>query len=127
MGMLCAVTFTRYGRLYYADPGAHAPKIGEHILVSADNGPEVGLCVWAPQWVDEDTSGFPKVLGLAEEKDMGRDEKSRRRKAEVKVAARRLIREHKLPMRVVGADAALDDNRVTVYFTAPQRVDFRSL
>ncbi len=130
--MLCAVSFNRYGRLYYLDPGEFRPQVGDRVLVPTDDGPEVAECVWAAQWVGEDTDGFPKLAGLAGDEDLSRDELLRRRKAEAKVAAKRLIREHSLPMKVVAIDHVLatadgDGDRTTVYFTAPHRVDFRSL
>jgi cell fate regulator YaaT (PSP1 superfamily) len=131
MGMLCAVSFNRYGRLYYLDPGELRPQVGDRVLVPTDEGPEVAECVWAAQWVSDDTSGFPKLAGLAEEEDLRRDEQLRRRKADAKVAAKRLIREHGLPMKVVAVDHVFANesgsDRTTIYFTAPHRVDFRSL
>src|SRR3954469_7047777 len=108
MGMLCAVSFNRYGRLYYLDPGDLRPVVGDRVLVPTDDGPEVAECVWAAQWVSEETSGFPQVVGLAGGDDMRRDELMRKRKAEAKVAAKRLIREHDLPMRVVAVDHVLE-------------------
>src|SRR5918912_940908 len=101
MGMLCAVTFNRYGRLYYLDPGDFRPEVGQKVLVGTDDGPEVAECVWGATWTDEDTSGFPRLLGLAGETDLHRDAELRKRKAEAQVAARKLIREHELPMKVV--------------------------
>jgi len=65
VGMMMAVSFERYGRLYYLDPGAHKPAIGDKVLVPTDSGPEVAECVWAPQWVDEDVGGLPVCAGLA--------------------------------------------------------------
>jgi cell fate regulator YaaT (PSP1 superfamily) len=131
MGMLCAVSFNRYGRLYYLDPGDLQVNVGDRVLVPTDDGSEVAECVWAAQWVSEDTSGFPRLAGLAAEEDMLRDETQRKRKAEAKVAAKRLIREHGLPMKVVAVDHVPEGPaggaRTTVYFTAPHRVDFRSL
>src|SRR3954447_21937293 len=100
MGMLCAVGFNRYGRLYYLNPGEFTPSVGDRVLVATDDGPEVAECVWAPQWVSEDTDGFPKLAGLAGDDDLRRDELTRKRKAEAKVAAKKLIREHGLPMKV---------------------------
>ncbi|WP_328422756.1 regulatory iron-sulfur-containing complex subunit RicT [Micromonospora sp. NBC_00389] len=132
MGMLCAVSFNRYGRLYYLDPGELRPQVGDKVLVPTDDGPEVAECVWAAQWVTEETDGFPQLVGLAGDDDLHRDETLRRRKAEAKVAAKRLIRAHGLPMKVVAVDHVLGSTdgggeRSTVYFTAPHRVDFRSL
>jgi cell fate regulator YaaT (PSP1 superfamily) len=129
--MLCAVSFNRYGRLYYLDPGELRPSVGQLVLVPTDDGDEVAECVWAPEWTDVDTSGFPRLSGLAGPDDLRRDEQIRRAKADAKVAAKRLIREHELPMKVVAVDHVLAANgsgaRTTVYFTAPHRVDFRSL
>ncbi|GIJ26462.1 hypothetical protein Vqi01_16240 [Micromonospora qiuiae] len=131
MGMLCAVSFQRYGRLYYLDPGDLRPQVGDKVLVPTDDGPEVAECVWAAQWVTEETDGFPRLAGMAQEEDLRRDEALRRRKAEAKIAAKRLIREHGLPMRVVAVDHVPGgeggSERSTIYFTAPHRVDFRSL
>src|SRR4051812_15503339 len=132
MGMLCAVSFNRYGRLYYLDPGELSPQVGDRVLVPTDDGPEVAECVWAAQWVSEDTSGFPRVAGLAGDDDLRRDELLRKRKAEAKVAAKKLIKAHDLPMKVVAVDHVLEQTdtggpRTTIYFTAPHRVDFRSL
>ncbi|MGB9376128.1 MAG: regulatory iron-sulfur-containing complex subunit RicT [Mycobacteriales bacterium] len=127
MGMLCAVSFTRYGRLYYFDPGPYSPAVGDKVLIPTDDGPEVAECVWAPQEVGPDSLGAPTLAGIASEEHLARDETVRRRKAEAKVAAKRLIREHGLPMKVVGLDHLPQDERTTIYFSAPHRVDFRAL
>ncbi|HEV7656118.1 MAG TPA: regulatory iron-sulfur-containing complex subunit RicT [Mycobacteriales bacterium] len=127
MGMVCAVSFERYGRLYYFDPGPYSPAIGDKVLIPTDDGPEVAECVWAPQWVSEDTMGMPVLVGVAQQADIDRDALIRKRKAAARVAAKRLVREHKLPMKVVGVDHVPDTNRTTIYFSAPHRVDFRGL
>ena len=137
MGQLCAVSFNRYGRLFYFDPGEHRPNVGDLVLVPTGDGAEVAECVWAPEWTDEDTEGFPRLLGLAGPDDVRRDEQIRRAKADAKVAAKRLIRAHELPMKVVAVDhilgggatpsAGANGAKTTIYFTAPHRVDFRAL
>ncbi len=128
--MLCAVSFARHGRLYYLASGEFSPHVGEKVLIDTDDGPEVAECVWAPQWVDIDVSGFPAVAGIAGPADLARDELLRRHKAQARVAAKKLVREHALPMKVVGVDVMLSDGvpaRSTIYFTAPHRIDFRAL
>ena len=125
--MMMAVSFERYGRLYYLDPGGHQPKIGDKVLVPTDSGPEVAECVWAPQWMSEDVAGLPVCAGLASAEDLERDERSRRRRAEARLTARRLIREHGLPMKLVAVDFLSATNVFVVYFSAPHRVDFRAL
>ncbi len=59
MSKLCAVSFNRYGRLYYLDPGELNPSVGDLVLVPTDDGPEVAECVWAPQWVTRTPTASP--------------------------------------------------------------------
>src|SRR6476646_2284359 len=125
--MMMAVSFERYGRLYYLDPGAHKPAIGDKVLVPTDSGPEVAECVWAPQWVPDDIDGLPVCEGIATDDDLARDESNRKRRAEGRLASRRLIREHKLPMKVTAVDFIGADNVFVVYFNAPHRVAFSAL
>src|SRR5207244_9426154 len=74
VGMVMAVSFERYGRLYYLDPGEHRPSVGDRVLVPTDDGPEVAECVWAPAWVSEDIGGMPVLAGVAGPADLARDE-----------------------------------------------------
>jgi cell fate regulator YaaT (PSP1 superfamily) len=122
-----AVSFTRHGRLHYLDPGSYTPRVGDKVLVPTDTGPEVAECVWAPQHLPEEVGGLPVCAGPANETHIERDERNRRRKADAKVTAKRLVREHGLPMKVVGVDYVDAENQITIYFSAPHRVDFRSL
>jgi cell fate regulator YaaT (PSP1 superfamily) len=127
MGMMMAVSFTRYGRLYYLDPGGHEPRVGDRVLVPTDSTLEVAECIWAPQWVSEDIGGLVVCAGLAGEQDLARDEANRVRRTAARSAAKRLIRTHGLPMKIVGVDYLDDDERIVLYFSAPHRVDFRAL
>ena len=127
MGLICAVTFTDKGRLYYADPGSLTPAVGDHVLYPTTDGPEVAQVMWAPQWTSDEIGGLPVLEGMAGEADLEAAAAGRSKRAAAKVAARRLIREHELPMKVVGIDHVLSTNRTVIYFTAPHRVDFRAL
>ncbi len=125
--MMMAVSFERRGRLHYLDPGSHRPAVGEKVLVPTDTGPEVAECIWAPQWIDDDIGGLPVCAGLATEADLRRDEGNKARRAEAKVVARRLVREHNLPMKVIAIDYISAAGHLIIYFSAPHRVDFRAL
>ena len=125
--MVCAVSFERYGTLHHCDPAGLTPRIGDKVLVATDEGPEVAECVWAAEWVSEPTEGLPLLVGMAGPDDLERDERNRRRKAEARVAMKRLVREHGLPMKLSGIDVLDRRNQVTIYFTSPGRVDFREL
>lgn len=131
MARVMAVWFERYGRLYYLDPGDGTYAVGDKVLVPTEAGPEVAECVWAPEWVEEEFGALPGCAGPATAADLARDATNRQRRAEAKLVAKRLVRRHDLPMKVVGVDyvdtRAGNDAMVVVYFTAPHRVDFRLL
>jgi len=132
-----AVTFTRYGRLYYLDPGGQSYQVGESVLVPTDDGPEVATVVWPPTHVTDDSGSsgslgsLPVCEGRAEQRHLDRDERNRAKRVDSRRTARRLIGELDLPMKVVAVDVvdtrADIDLLVIVYFTAPHRVDFREL
>jgi cell fate regulator YaaT (PSP1 superfamily) len=134
MARVMAVSFERYGRLYYLDPGEQTYRVGEHVLVPTESGSEVAECVWAPEWVDDSETGYvdlPVCAGPAAAHDLDRDATNRRRRAEAKLVAKKLIKKNDLPMKVVGVDyidsGADFDRLIVIYFNAPYRVDFRAL
>ena len=108
-------------------------RVGDRVLVPTESGPEVAECVWAPEWVDDGTASSTcrVCAGPASDAHLARDADNRRRRAEAKLVAKRLIRQHELPMKVVGVDFVDTGGRVdqlmVIYFTAPHRVDFRVL
>ena len=132
MGMLCAVVFNRSGQLYYFDPNGHDVSVGDYVLVPVGAQPEMAEVVWASEWVGDETDGFDKVVGRATEADAKRAAVVRRLKARARVATKRLVRDHDLPMKIVGVEVTVPDGGtaaevITIYFSAPQRVDFRAL
>src|SRR5438270_7460831 len=99
--MMCAVSFERYGRLYYFDAGDLRPRVGDKVLVPTDEGPEVAECVWAPERVDEPVT-LSQLVGLATQADLARAERHRALRADARRVVKRLVREHDLPMELVG-------------------------
>ena len=127
MTRMCAVSFDRNGKLYYLDPGTLEPKVGDLVLVPTDEGPEVAECVWAPEYVSDPVGGLPVLAGMATEADLERTAEARKKRAQARVAAKRLARELGLEMKIVAVDFVTTANRYTVYFTAAHRIDFRQL
>jgi len=127
MGMLCAVTFTANGQLHYADPGELRPEVGDKVLLPTEQGPVVATVVWAAEYTDEETYGFPVLLGPATDSDVAASEELRTTKARTMVATRKLVREHQLAMKVLAVDPQPVNGRTVIYYSSPDTVDFRSL
>ena len=132
MPALMAVAFTRSGRLYYLAPGDVQARVGDRVLYPTSTSPEVCEVVWGPEEVDVEVGDAPVCAGVATDADVRRDDANKQRRAEIQVVAQRLVRRHKLPMKVSAVDwfdVGHESGRptATVYFTAPTRVDFREL
>ena len=79
--------------------------VGDRVLVPTESGPEVAECVWAPEWGrGRGFAGLPVCAGMAAPEQLERDAANRRRRAEAKLAAKKLIKKHELPMKVVAVD-----------------------
>ncbi|MHA6512679.1 PSP1 domain-containing protein [Tessaracoccus sp. Z1128] len=131
MARVMAVAFERYGQLHYLDPGVHQYAVGDWVRYPTPDGDEVAQCVWAPEEVVDGFVGLPVCPGPADAADLARDEANRRIREEATGLAKGLIAKHHLPMKVVGVDyvdrSTEFDRLVAIYYTAPQRVDFRQL
>lgn len=124
-----AVTFERHGQLHYLRAGDAVYAVGDHVLYPTSAGPEVAQVVWAPEISPEDITGFPECSGRATQADLDRDERNRTARATARVTAQRLASAHGLELKVVAVDLVDrgPDPLVAIYYTAPERVDFRAL
>lgn len=129
MTRVMAVEFERFGPLHYLDAGEGTYAVGDWVRFPTPDGVEVAKVVWAAE--EASAEGLEVCLGVASEADLARDALNRRLRAEGAEAAKELIAQHGLPMKVVGVDY-LDsspefDRMFAIYYTAPTRVDFRAL
>ncbi|HEX6122373.1 MAG TPA: stage 0 sporulation family protein [Ktedonobacterales bacterium] len=124
------VRFRPTGRIYYYLPANFELKTGQWVIVESQKGIECGRVVIAPREVvaaELSTSELKPVLRLAEEDDL---RKMLAFKAKEKTALRQCaerVEQHALPMKLAEAEYTYDGSRLTFYFTAEQRVDFRAL
>ncbi len=68
-----------------------------------------------------------RVLRIATAEDLSEQERIEQRKNELRLTARRLVEASALPMKIIEAEPLLGGERVVVYFSADDRVDFRDL
>jgi cell fate regulator YaaT (PSP1 superfamily) len=124
------VRFRPAGRIYYYDPAGFALKTGQWVIVESAKGVECGRVVIAPRQVEASElggEGLKPVQRLASEDDLRQmlAFKSKEKEALRRCAQR--IEHHQLPMKLVEAEYTYDGSRLTFYFTAEERVDFRAL
>ena len=129
-----AVSFERYGRLYYLDPGEPTIHVGDRVLVPTDAGPEVAECVWAPEWVEEDVGWSTAASAPASPDDAaaGTGRSTTVGGGPRPSWSRQAADQEARPADEGGRQSTTStrpafDEMVVIYFTAPHRVDFRSL
>lgn len=129
MPIVAGIRFKDVGKVYYFDPGELPLKGGDKVLVETVKGIEMGVVAIEPREVPEEDLVLPlkNVLRLATEEDLEieRNNEEKARQA-MEIAAEKIAR-HGLEMRLVDAEYTFDGSRVTIYFTADGRVDFREL
>jgi cell fate regulator YaaT (PSP1 superfamily) len=130
MTAIVGIRFKRAGKIYYFDPqGFHDLEVDEWVIVKTTRGTEAGRVVIAPQQVVEEeiTTPLKPVRRRANWQDLTEMERLKLKTPEVLATARVKVKEHGLDMHPVTAEYNFDGSRLTVYFRASQRVDFRHL
>ena len=129
MSLIVGVRFKNNGKTYYFDPGTLALNVGDHVIVETARGQEWGKVSIANSEVDEKEVSSPLkpvVRRASKEDDLRAEENERLGKEALKVTAQK-VEKHKLNMKLVSAEYAFDRSKVTIFFTADGRVDFREL
>lgn len=124
------VRFRPTGRIYFYKPGQQELKTGQWVIVETAKGTECGRVVIAPREVALSELGgddLKTVQRVASEDDLRQmlAFKSKEKEALRRCATR--VANHGLPMRLVESEYTYDGSRLTFYFTAEERVDFRML
>ncbi len=123
------VRFKEAGKIYYFDARGFDIDVGQYVVVDTTHGQEVGRVVIAPDQViaSEIKETLKPIVRIATPEDIERARELREKAKERAREARQHVDELGLDMRIVGGDIDLQEKQLTLYFTAPERVDFREL
>ncbi len=123
--------FQRAGRMYFFDPGDVGDvELNEWVIVQTEAGVDAARVQLLPtdSPVVQVDPVIGKVLRKATTADRFEMNRWKRLEEEATDVARTAARERGMAtMKISGADYAFDGSRVTIFFTAPERVDFREL
>ena len=130
MELVVGVRFRPAGRIYYY--GAQnfpTLKTGQYVIVETARGKEAARVVIAPKQVEVNESSEPQksVERLAEEDDLRQLLNYKAKERDALQKCHQKIEQHQLPMKLVEAEYVYDGSRLTFYFVAEERVDFRTL
>jgi len=127
MKNLWEVEFKARRRAFYINSGNLEVKSGIYVIVAAERGEDMGIAIreYLPE-INLKTEPLP-ILRLATDDDISRLEFNREKEEESFAECQGLIAKHNLDMKLVDVEYQFDCNKLTFYFTADQRVDFREL
>ncbi|MBQ3100824.1 MAG: stage 0 sporulation family protein [Clostridia bacterium] len=123
------VRFKKSGKVYYFDPCGVKYNVGVNVLVKTTRGVEYGVIAMTNTVVDgaEIVPPLRRVVRAATPTDDERHLANIQSEKEAFRIFNGKIKEHHLEMKLVDVEYTFDNNRLTFYFTADGRVDFREL
>ena len=132
---LVEVTFKAGRKGIYRNTRNLPLQTGEYIIVGADRGVDFGTINMTGELVrlrlkakgQEESGDYPNVVRVATLSDINRAEANRTSEREAFYIGRKAIDRLALPMKLVDVEWQFDQKKVTFYFTAEHRVDFRQL
>jgi len=127
--IIVGIRFRPAGRIYHFDPQGQIYTTGQFVVVETVRGVEAGRVVIASKKVALGDLSDPlkPILRVATEDELRTMLTFKAKEKEAVVRCGERVAQHKLPMKLVEAEYTFDGSRLTFYFTAEERVDFRAL
>ncbi|HER43525.1 MAG TPA: hypothetical protein ENO08_03605 [Candidatus Eisenbacteria bacterium] len=125
---LVEVQFKGQRKELYLNSRALYLHTGNYCVVQADRGEDMGLIVSIVKVGPKDAeSDMKEILRHATDNDIMMMEEKREKEAEALKICQQKAAEHDLQIKLVDVEYQFDSNKITFYFTADGRIDFREL
>lgn len=123
------IRFKDGGKVYYFDPNGCKGTLQDFAVVETARGIEFGKVCQANKLVSKNDIVPPlrPVIRIATEKDIKTNEENKRKEAEAIKVCQQKVASHGLEMKLIESEYAFDGAKLTFYFTADGRIDFREL
>lgn len=121
------IRFRSCGKIYTFDVNNVDAVQGSRVVIDSELGLNIGHVVTSRQIIEKTRTPLKKILRLADAKDFETIKTNRAFENEARQFCSEKVKEFNLPMKIVVAETTLDKKRLTFYFTADGRIDFREL
>jgi cell fate regulator YaaT (PSP1 superfamily) len=129
MGKRVGIRFKQQGKIYDFDAGHFVLTPGSYVIVETEQGLAFGV-VATPSRCYEDSDGrgaLKKVYRLANESDILQHARNLELEKSAQAHCLECIEKLGLEMNLISVEALFDKSKLTFYYTADGRVDFREL
>ena len=129
MADLFVVEFKGHRKEFFYNTYYHKLNVKDHVVIQAERGEDVGVIKQQiRKEAGYDAGTKPKsILRRASGDDMTRLKEIREHEQSSKRETYEVMRRYGLVMKIVDVEMQFDGNKMTIYFTADHRVDFRTL
>jgi cell fate regulator YaaT (PSP1 superfamily) len=126
---IVGIRFKPAGKIYDFDPGAFVLNAGDKVIVETQQGLGYGIVINPPAFQEGNATQKPlkKVYRPAGEKDLEQLEKNRKMEERAHAYCQTCVADLDLKMNLFNVESTFDGSKLTFYFTADGRVDFRKL
>ncbi|MFW6114990.1 MAG: PSP1 domain-containing protein [Thermodesulfobacteriota bacterium] len=123
------VSLRKDGGIHEFYTGHFVLSDGDKVIVEANKGLELGTVCSKPRLRHASMPGRPikKIFRLATQEDIEKKEKNELVEAEAVSYCKEVIKQKGLPMNLIAVELPFEVNKLTFYYTANARVDFREL
>jgi cell fate regulator YaaT (PSP1 superfamily) len=137
------VRFKGTRKVYFLWPGEEPLRVGEAVIVEVERGRDLGRVTAIGDLAEKKCGGgcsgcavggdaeepapLKQVMGRASAEDLKAHDEIRRSEEDARRKVVQRVRAHDLVMKVSDTEWQWDRNKLTIYFTAEKRVDFRAL
>jgi len=124
------IEFKGNRKAFYLNDQEYPLNVRDYVIVQADKGIDLGriykLYEEIPCHAGKTDISF-NVLRLGSKNELQLRDKNREEERPARIFARELVKKHELEMKISTVEYQLDRKKITFYFTADERVDFREL
>ena len=117
------------GNIIYANNPMEFPIHDDNlVIIMTKNGEEIGRTIINPcKYFEEMENDLPKIVRKATTDDINRLKYNQRKEQEALILCDRKVTKLELEMKLINTFFQFDRKKLTFYFTAENRIDFREL
>ncbi len=124
---VAGVKFKRAGKIYDFKSGAFVLNPGDHVIVETEQGLGFGIVAKPPAETDKAEQKLKQIVRVATKEDFIRREEIKRLEKRAHGFCIECINKLGLLMNLFSVECTFDRNKLTFFYTADGRIDFREL
>lgn len=129
MKELVGIKFRKPGKIYFFDPGNLKLELGQAVIAETQDGEEYATVAISNKKMQNISyqKNLKKIIRIATKNDKKQNIENKKREQEAYKIALKKIKEHNLDMKLLSVEYKFNRSKLMFYFTASNRIDFRSL